>query len=906
MSADTRAPPILASKLYPASGTRRPVTRPRLDASLDALEDSYRVVALVAPAGYGKSTLMTRWHEHLTGRGIACAWVSMDEDDNDATRFMRYLLAALQQVDGRIGREFASQQVADFADGSRPLLETLAADLARLQHRTVLFLDDLQFVDEPEVLKALDWLVNYAPSVFQIVIGSREEPRLRLSTLRIRRQLFEIGVDQLQFDAEEAVQFCRSRLGRDLTGQDLQKLLRKTEGWPAALELVTMALADPARQTAFIEHFAGTDSTLVDYLGEVVLSRLDPRTRAFVFRISMFDRMCAPLAAALGEPDDAEELLQALRLRNLFLIPLDPSASWVRFHHLVGEFFRERYRRMLPEQARDCLIRGAHWMHANGNLEEAVNCMIRAQDWEQATKWVAESVEELVFRRGYHQTILRWMKALPEACVDRYPVIRIQYAFALSFYSRHREHEAQIYRLQQLLQSLVARSHHDAAVIDELRCAVELQTAMAAGLRDEGMRGGELAAAWLAGWPQASLRRKGVMGNVLAFGHKSTAAIAQGLEVIDETRKWLEQADGFYALAWTAYLEAVLHLKRGSYLEARLACNNGLELVERELHGHPAHASLCHALLAGIAYEFNDIRRANEHIELAMNGVNEYGHADAVIVAYLTQARLQRLRDDEDSALAILREGQELGERRALRRVTITLAAEECCGLARAGRHEEARLVATRFAFNELPVASDVSDLFSDKSLRAASRYLLQQSPKLVVRTLSGAIERTQRLNLAHRQVELLLLRALARKHDGDWSGALTDLADAVLIAAPRQYLRVFLDEGPELGAVLQRLEPERLRGSEAAPLARRLQQEMTKSDAPGGHRVAANAEEALTKREVSILKRLDSGLSNREIAEAIFVSEGTLKWHLHNVYSKLSVRNRTGAMARARALGII
>ncbi len=905
MSGEERAAPILESKLYPATGTGRPLPRPRLDSAVDVLEGSYPVVVVVAPAGYGKSTLMSRWHGHLTERGIPCAWVSMDEDDNDTTRFMRHLIAALQHAAARIGRGVAGHPVADFASGSKPLLETLAGDIAQLQHRIVLFLDDLQFVAEPEVLKILDWLVNYAPRKLQIILGSREEPRLRLSGLRVRRQLFELGVHQLQFDAEEAARFYRSRLGRDLPGQDLQRLLSKTEGWPAALELVAMALADPARQAAFIEHFAGTDSSLVDYLGEVVLSRMDERTRTFVFRISMFDRICAPLAAALGT-DDAEELLQEARVRNLFLIPLDQSGTWMRFHHLVGEFFRERYRRTAPAQARDCLIRGAYWMHANGNLEDAVNCMIRAQDWEQATNWVAQSVEELVFRRGYHQTILRWMNALPEDCVDRYPVIRIQYAFALSFYARHREYEAQIYRLQQLLHSLVAQSHHDTLAIDELRCAVELQTAMASGLRDEGKRGGELAAAWLAGWPQASLRRKGVMGNVLAFGHKSTGEVGRGLEVIGETRRWLEQDEGYYALAWTAYLEAVLHLKRGSYLEARLACNNGLELIERELHGHPAHASLSHALLAGIAYEFDDIGRAVEHIEQAMNGVNEYGQADALIVAYMTQARLQRLHRDEDSAVAILREGQELGARRALRRVTLTLAAEECCGLARVGRYEEARLVATRFGFNDLPVGSGASDLVSDKAVRAASRYLLQESPKLVVKALSGAIERSRHLNLAHRLVELLLLRALAQKQDGDWSSALTDLSDALTIAAPRQYVRVFLDEGRELGTVLERLDPERLRGSEAAPLARRLQQAMIKSDAHSGRQASPIREEELTKREVSILKRLDSGLSNREIAEAIFVSEGTLKWHLHNVYSKLNVRNRAGAMVRARSLGIL
>jgi LuxR family transcriptional regulator, maltose regulon positive regulatory protein len=906
MSGEERTAPILASKLYPASGTRSPVSRPRLDSSRDVLEGSYPVVVIVAPAGYGKSTLMTCWHEQLTQRGVPCAWLSMDEDDNDTARFMRHLIAALQHIDARIGRDVASHMVADFASSAKPLLETLAGDIARLQHRVVLFLDDLQFVAETEVLKVLDWLVNYAPRMLQIIIGSREEPRLRLGGLRVRRQLFELGIRQLQFDAEEVSQFCKSRLGRDLPAHDLRKVLTKTEGWPAALELVAMALADPARQAAFIEHFAGTDSALVDYLGEMVLARMDERTRTFVFRISSFDRICVPLAAALDNTDNAEELLQAVRVRNLFLIPLDRSGTWMRFHHLVGEFFRERYRRTAPAAARDCLIRGAWWMHANGNLEDAVNCMIRAQDWEQATKWVADSVEELVFRRGYHQTILRWMNALPEAWVDRYPVIRIQYAFALSFYSRHRECEAQLYRLRQLLQSLMVQPQHDTLEIDELRCAVELQAAMASGLRDEGQRGGELSAAWLANWPRASLRRKGVMGNVLAFGHKTAGEIGRGLEVIHQTRKWLEQAEGFYALAWTAYLESVLHLKQGSYLEARLACHNGLELVERELHGHPAHASLFHAMLAGISYEFDDIGGAIEHAENAMNGVNEYGHADAVIVAYLTQARLQRLRHDEDSALEILRVGQELGARRGLRRVTLTLAAEECCGLARAGRYEEARLVATRFGFGELPTGSGAPDLVSDKAVRAASRYLLRKAPKLVVKALTAALERSRRLDLAHRSVELLLLRALAQNHDGDMPSALTDLSDALTLAAPRQYVRVFFDEGRELGALLERFDLERLRGSEAAPLARRLQQALLKSNIPNERQAAPSKEEELTRREVSILKRLDSGLSNREIAEAIFVSEGTLKWHLHNVYSKLNVRNRSGAMVRARALGIL
>jgi len=894
---------IIQGKLFPATGTRKPLPRPRLDASSDVLDGIFPVVVMAAPAGYGKSTLMGRWHARLLERGVSCAWLSLDEDDNDAARFLRHLIAALQKASAHIGKDVAEDLIADFASGSRSVLEAIAGDLAQIQHRIVLFLDDLQLVEGPEVRGILNWLINYAPRSLQYVIGTREDPGLRLSGLRVRCQLLELGAEQLQFDAAEAAQFYKSRLGRDLPAPDLRTLLTKTEGWPAALELAALVLAGSSEPTAFIRHFAGTDTSVVDYLCDMVLLQMDERTRDIVFRISMFDRICAPLARAVTEAGDAEEALLGLRTRNLFLIPLDRSWEWVRFHHLVGEFFRATFRRTAPTQALECLVRGAQWLHANGHVEEAINYMIRAQEWERATQWVADSVEELVFRRGYHQTILRWMNALPEAYVDRHPVIRIQYAFALSFYPRYQEYEAQIYRLQQLQENLEAQAD-DAGRIEELRCAVEMQVAMSVGLRDDGMRGGELAAAWLARWPEASLRRKGVMGNVLSFGHKTRGHIGEGLKMIAETRQWLEQSEGYYALSWTAYLEAVLHLKRGSYFDSRLACTRGLELVERRLHGHPGQTSLLHTILAGICYEFDEIEQALAHLELAQSGANEYAHADALIVAYLTQARIQHLRHDESGALAMLREGQELGEQRGWRRVTLSLAAEECRSLARAGHHEEARLVATRFDFHELPARSGASPVSSDKALRAASRYLLKQSPRVVVEALDAAIENSRRREIAHRSVELLVLRALAKKEDGDWASALADVRNALSIAAPRHYVRVFLDEGRELGALIDRLDMEQLRGSEAAPLARRLQRAMYTPDIQGGTPIGMG--EALTKRELSILKRLESGLSNKEIAEAIFVSEGTLKWHLHNVYGKLNVKNRTRAMTRARALGIL
>jgi len=209
--------PIIQGKLFPATGTRKPLPRPRLDSSSDVLDGIFPVVVVAAPAGYGKSTLMARWHARLLERGVSCAWLSLDEDDNDAARFLRHLIAALQKANAHIGKDVAEDLIADFASDSRSVLEAIAGDLAQVQHRIVLFLDDLQLVEGPEVRGILDWLINYAPRHLQYVIGTRQDPGLRLSGLRVRSQLLELGAEQLQFDAAEAAQFYRSRLGRDQT-----------------------------------------------------------------------------------------------------------------------------------------------------------------------------------------------------------------------------------------------------------------------------------------------------------------------------------------------------------------------------------------------------------------------------------------------------------------------------------------------------------------------------------------------------------------------------------------------------------------------------------------------------------------------------------------------------------------
>lgn len=899
---------VVAAKLYPGVGTEQPLSRPKLDAPRELIEGTVSVAVICAPAGYGKSTVMARWHEGLRGAAVSCAWLSLDEDDNDPARFLRYLVAALQTIHRDIGRDVLAQLMGAPTGGVKPLLESLAADLGRIETRTVLFLDDLHTVTHPEILEIVHWLINYSPRQFQYVLGSRLTLRLPLSGLRIRRKLLELGARELEFSLDEASRFLSIRLGATLEPEQVQQLLDKTEGWAAALELVAAVLHGQQHRNELIARFTGTDRSVVEYLGEVVLSGLDQGTRDFVGRIAQFDRINADLASKVTGISDAACLLEELHARNLFLIPLDRHGEWFRFHQLVGQFFRENFRRVEPERCREIQIKGARWLFEHGHVEEAINGAIRAKAWSEAVEWVAQSVEELIYRHGYHQTLMHWMQELPEEWVDRFPAIRINYAFALAFYPRQAEVEAQLHRLENMVARLEKAPKPDRDVINGIRCATELQVAISYGLRDEGLEGRDRSLAWIKRWPDAPAVQKGHISNVLGFGYKSSGNIAEGLAVIAQGRRWHEQGEGHYGLAWNIYVEALLHLKRGSYREARQVCLAGLELIEKRLNGHRAHTSLLHTILAAVAYQFDEADQAQAHIEQSMRSVQDYGPADAVILAYQTQARLRFLGRDPETAYAILHEGQELGARRELERVVITLAAEECTWLGRQERYEEAQEVAMRRNILLPSDSSAVSGLIADKASRVALRINVRKSPEKVLGALDIAIAHCADRGLYHRWSELLGLKSAAHRLNGDWQQAMDSLNDALVIAGPRQFLRTFLDEWQELAPVLERMSMVEERYPETMPLVRRLLRSINKSTqvvakASAEQDSVEGAFGELTRREVDILRRLESGMSNKEIAESIFISEGTLRWHLHNIYGKLGAKNRSGALVKARAL---
>ena len=790
---------MLPGKLQPALGALSLLPRARLALPVGVTQGACKVIALVAPAGYGKTTLMAQWMATWQENGGACAWLTVDTNDNDPTRFLRHLVAALSHTGVAVSEATLAHLGDSLATQFKSMTESLATDLAATPEHLMLMLDGVHTLHDPTVLDLIGWLLHYAPQPLQIALSSRHELPWRLGSLRVRGLLHELDFRALQFTADEAHQFCQRRLPGGLGPDDITQLVNKTEGWPAALELATMALRsdahDDTQRAQFIEQFTGTDRGLVDYLGEVLLQHLPESLHPLVMRLSLFSHFDADLARQLSDTDatDSSQQWHQLHALALFLVPLDRHGRSSRFHALVGEFFKSRFWQTDPTQARAVLMRGAQWRWSQGMHVEAIDGALEAQAWEQAAPWLAECMPEVVQRRGELQLALRWMNAMPATWLDRYPTIRIDYAFALSFFPRQAAVAAQMQALQETCQRLQQAAQPDPQAIDQIECALEFQRTLSLALSDQGHAARDAAHAWLARWPQTRGLQRGVIANVLCFGYKCTGEIEAGLQLVHTARGWLEQDHAYYGLVWNATLEALLHLERGSNAAAQQACERGLTLIHQHLGGHRAHASVLNTILAALAYERDELAAAQQHLDQSLDSLAQYGPADALMLYWLTQGRLRFARNDSEGGLAALQEGQSLALQRGLPRVLTTLVAESCSHLSHQGRHAQARALADAHALDGFPLPN-------------ASRPQPNTPPAVMVKVTVGTT---------------------SSPHD-------------------------------------------------------------------------------LTRREVGILQRLASGLSNKEIAEALFISEGTLKWHLHNIYGKLGSKNRSGALVQARALGML
>jgi LuxR family maltose regulon positive regulatory protein len=904
---------LLTAKLYVPPPRPNRVARERLASCLD--DATGGMLALVsAPAGFGKSTLLSDW---VHGRQRPVAWVSLDRGDNDPVRFLGYLVTALRAVHSGLGEEALAVLRAPAPPDPAAVLTGLLNEILALPEDVVLILDDYHEIEARPVHDVLQFVLDHLPRRLLLVVATRVDPPLSLSRLRARGQLVELRAADLRFTGGEAATFLNEVMGLSLTSGEIAALDDRTEGWAAGLQMAALSLRGREDSAAFIEHFTGSHRYILDYLTDEVLSRQPAEVRDFLLDTSILERLSGPLCDAVSGRGDSQGLLEDLESANLFLIPLDDERRWFRWHHLFGTLLAHQLeRRSGKEGVAERHRRACAWYAAHGFPEDALEHALAAGDLDRATGLVeAHALPRLI--RGDARSVLRWISALPPERVAGSSWLSIVLAWTLISGLRIHLAEARIRDAELALAKGGTGRGADGGPADpELLGHIDVLRGVV--LNTDGR-------------PHEALERfRSALERLTPESFGRGAALLQLgisrliLQDLEGAERHLHESLSF-ALRHGHLLGVLIsqwYLGRIAWMRGRLRTavslyEDGIRMAGQE-GGRPGMgAYMFFSGLSEVRWEMNELSAAEDLATQAMDQGRRAGLGPNTIPALLVLARLRMARDDFDGARHAIADTAELMGHAIppfwevlhdaylalfrlarTRRAGETLAADEALRWAHSwsllpeGEPSGSRLVMPS-PFYELV------NLTALRSLLAAGRI------EDGLRRLALLRERHAVAGFGLFEVECRALEARIRLQQGDEKGASETLARALVLAEPEGTVRIFLEEGPELIPLLEKA----VARGESPAFARRLLAAFgSPAAAPPVQRPAPApaASEALSEREVEVLRLIAGGLSNSEVGRKLFIAPSTVKKHLENVYGKLAVRNRTEAVTRAREMGLM
>jgi LuxR family maltose regulon positive regulatory protein len=929
-----RAPvdPLLATKLAIPPVRLTLVPRPRLITRLVAgLQGP--LTLLSAPAGSGKTTLLSAWRATSEGQKLPVAWVSLDKGDNDPTRFWRYVLTALDRSVPGAGASALALLRPSAEPSLEAVLTTLLNALSALARDIVLILDDYHVIEAELIHRTLGFLIEHLPPCLHLLLATRADPPLPLARLRGRGDVTELRAADLRFNAEEAAAFLQQIMGLSLSADEVVALEARTEGWIAGLQLAALSLQGRPTEDAatFIAAFTGSHRHVVDYLMDEVLLRQPEVVQSFLAHTCILERLCAPLCAAVIDGDDPskaesiaanQEMLEALERNNLFLIPLDDERHWYRYHHLFADTLRRLPLVQVTIPDASVLHRRAGvWFEQHGLLHEAIGHTLAAGAHEHAADLIGRAARTLG-ARGEIQTISTWLRALPETTLRARPQLSVMYAWLLV--DMRDPHGAEQY-LQYTEEALTSAGTEEArylrAVIAAGRAIVKVTTGDASLAIPQ-------AQAALDGLDTTDVRARSIAAIALGLAYFSQGAANEAAEAFRHVAV-VNRATNYPLFMVLAFVgEACARRAAGALGPARATYEQAMAW-SAELSHPPLLVGSLYTGLADILRERNELDvaldRATHGISLAtdLGAVRAERWIEWHVCDLLVLARIKQAQGNLGGALTVVHEAQEKLKRFGAISFAAVLAAFEAqLHLAQGDldsavqwlRSVEAHEAPLRFGLTPqfFVYAYEHLEIAPIQVLIAQGRASRDPAPvRRALRLLGQLREKTERSDLAWLQIKTLALQALAYDILGELAPALAALEQALALAEPEGYVRVFVDEGRPMAALLRQCHAHGPLPLFVASLLAAFDGQGPGSTAQPSVLAPTSASspavaEPLTERELDVLRLLAAGRSNPEIARTLYVEVNTVKTHVKSLYGKLGVHSRVQAVQRAQELGLL
>ncbi len=926
------ATPILATKLYIPPSRPDLVPRRRLIARLHG--GLHRKLTLIsAPAGFGKTTLVSAWLDErstaATGQkdiGKRVAWLSVDESDSDPTRFLSYLIAALQTVLPHLGTGLLQLFQSPQPPPVETLLTTLLNEIATLPTACVFVLDDYHLAATAAVNQTLVFLLEHLPPQMHLVITTREDPDLPLARLRTRNQLTEVRAADLRFTPTEAADFLNGIMDLSLSTQEVAALEGRTEGWIAGLQLAALSMRGRTDIPGFISAFAGDNRYIMDYLVAEVLERQPQAIRNFLRRTAMLDRLSGPLCDAVTGQGDGRALLAALERSNLFVVPLDDKRQWYRYHHLFADLLHAHLLTEEPALLPLLHRRASLWHAQNGSLPDAIRHALAAADFARAAELV-ELAWPAMRKSRQEATVLSWLKALPGNLVRVRPVLSVVYALALLDGGELAAVEGHLRNAERWLEKATpvgeAETERTAPVVADPVQLRLLPAAIANARAYHAQALGDVpntinhAQRALECLPATEYYERGTAAALLGLAYWTTGELVAAHHSFAEGLMDLQRAGGIDVAIGGTTILAEIQLAQGHLRAALHTYEQAIQLATEQARPLPVATADLHRGLSEIYREWGELEAAAEQLLKSERQGKQTGLPGDRCRWYIAQARLHAARGERERALTLLDEATRFYQRTPIPDVH-PIAALKARLWVQLGRLPEAQAWVHHCA---LSLADEPSYLHEYEQITLARILIAQGKWEQADGVIEQALDLLTRLLQAAEAgartgsvIEILLLQALAHAAQGDLPSALMPLTRALTLAAPEGYVRLFVDEGPPMAQLLQKatlraLLPALLSAYTNTLLtAFEMGQQRDGDVSPLLSPAVAPQPlvEPLSERELEVLRLFKTTLSGPEIAHELVIALSTVRTHTKNIYSKLNVNNRRAAVQRASDLGLL
>ena len=899
---------VIATKLY-APKLRTPlVPRPRLQERLRHAGRS-RLTLVSAPAGFGKTTLLSEWMAVTAQEGAATAWLSLDTTDSDPATFWTGVVTALQTAVPLPGLSALDPVDA----GALPAPRLVAALLNDLQTSPVevwLVLDDFHLVDSRDVDDSLGLFLERLPEQVHVLISSRSDPGLPLSRWRARGDLTEVRASELRFTLQEATSYLNEVAGLELSTEAITALEDRTEGWIAALQLAALSMQGREDVDGFITRFAGDDRYIVDYLVQEVLAHQPAPVREFLLESAVLDRLTGPLCDAVSGRGDGSVMLAELERTNLFIVPLDDRRRWYRYHHLFADVLRARMLTEQPELVPQLHRRASDWYERHDMTEEAVQHAIAGADVDRATL-LMESAMPSIRRQRQGTLLLRWLNALPDYAVRRSPVLSVFYAHTRLLSGDLDGVEPRLHDAELALAAGPDPAGPGWADTEELRtlpATIAVYRASLAQARGDVPATAEHArrALDLAG-PTDHLARASGAG-FLGFAAWAQGDVSTALETFTQAVDSMHAAGALVDELNSTVILADMWLAAGKPNAARRILMNALDVSQAHGGSILLAAPELHVALSELDREAGDLPAAAAHLEQATGLGEGAPMAESHYRWFVARAQICQAKGDPQGALKLLGQAQTRFRPGFFPDVRPLPAMK-----ARVWISQGNLAAAKEWASNHGVAVDDQADYMHEFNHLTLARLLIarertgpdEEMIGSLLTLLSRLRKAAQGNGRAGSVIEIRVLQALALEAQQRIDEAVKCLQEAWDDAPdPTGYAWLFLDEGPPMVRLLA--EAARRGVSDHAHRLLRLVPGDEGKKAGLGRGTAETSADTLSQRELQVLRMLESELSAPGIAEALFVSHNTVRTHTQHIFTKLAVTNRRAAVLRGQELGLL